>query len=134
MYSVILILTLSLITACTHTYVLLPRACVRGKVIGLYVIVVNCHHNENHQISRSRHLCVLYKHNESVDICEKLVSVHFELLNMASSQALQIVHLHLDPAAQWQECLTRNQKVPSSIPGWILEFLPAYLLLSLLAC
>ena len=28
-------------------------------------------------------ICACCKHNESVDICEKLVSVCFELLNMA---------------------------------------------------
>ena len=51
------------------------RACARGKVIGLYVCRCRRQH-EYRQISRSRH-------NESVDICEKLVSARFELLNMA---------------------------------------------------
>ena len=37
------------------------------------------------KIARSRDLgiCACCKHNESVDICEKLVSVCFKLLNMA---------------------------------------------------
>ena len=65
-----------------------PRACTRGKVIGLYVCHCRCCccrrcQHENHQISRCRHL-LCWKHNESVDICEKLVSVRFtELLSMA---------------------------------------------------
>ena len=42
---------------------------------------VVCRH-ENRQISSSRHLCVLNYHR-LVDISEKLVSVCFELLNMA---------------------------------------------------
>ena len=46
------------------------------KVIGLYV----CCRHKNRQISRCRHLCVLYTHNKSVDVCEKLVSVRFEWL------------------------------------------------------
>ena len=37
------------------------------------------------KIARSRYLgiCACWKHNESVNICGKLVTVHFELLNMA---------------------------------------------------
>ena len=37
------------------------------------------------KIARSRDLdiCACCKHNESVGICEKLVSIRFELLNMA---------------------------------------------------
>ena len=48
-------------------------------VIVVVVVVVST------KIARSRDLdiCVCCKHNESVDIYEKLVSVRFELLNMA---------------------------------------------------
>ena len=37
------------------------------------------------KITRFRDLgvCACWKHNESVDVCEKLLSVHFKLLNMA---------------------------------------------------
>ena len=45
----------------------------------IVVVVVNM------KITKSQDLgiCACCKHNKSVDICEKLVSVHFELLNMA---------------------------------------------------
>ena len=51
----------------------------RGKVIGLSVCC--CHH----EITKSRVLgiCACCNYNESVDFGEKLVSVRFELLNMA---------------------------------------------------
>ena len=58
-----------------------PRTCARGKVIGLSVVVIG----GGTKISRAHLLGIsaCYKHNESVDIGEKLVSIHFKLLNVA---------------------------------------------------
>ena len=67
-------------------WIITPRACARGKVIGLsVVVVVIVVVVVGTKIARSRLLgiCVYSKHNESVDIGEKLVSIHFELLNVA---------------------------------------------------
>ena len=49
------------------------------SVVVIVVVVVNT------KIARSRVLgiCVCCKHNESVDIGEQLISIHFELLKMA---------------------------------------------------
>ena len=55
---------------CTHSryfqvsvilgFVITPRACARGKAIGLYVCCCcSCRRHENRQISSSRRLCVL---------------------------------------------------------------------------
>ena len=60
-----------------------PRACTKGKAIGLpgrpSVIVVGT------KIARSRVLgiCACCKHKQSVDIGEKLVYMRFELLKKA---------------------------------------------------
>ena len=63
-----------------------PRACARGKAIGTrfvrlssFTVVVGT------KIARSRVLgvCVCCKHNQSVDIGEKLVCTGFELLKKA---------------------------------------------------
>ena len=57
----------------------LPRAHVQGVKQSLSVVVVVT------KIARSRVLgiCACCNYHESVDIVEKLVSVRFELLNMA---------------------------------------------------
>ena len=65
----------------------IPRACAWGKLslprahvyLSAHVVVVGT------KIARFLDLgiCGCCKHNESVDICEKLVSVHLEWLNMA---------------------------------------------------
>ena len=57
--------------------VVTPRACARGKVISLSSVVVVV---VGTKIARSRDLGVYVccKHNQSVDICEKLLSVCFE--------------------------------------------------------
>ena len=55
-------------------------ACARGKAISLSVVVVV---STKIAISRVLGICVCCKHNESVDISEKLVSTCFELLKMA---------------------------------------------------
>ena len=47
---------------------------------------------------------------------------------------LPTLHCHLGPAAQWLECVTSNQKVLSSSPGWILVVSPRIRLLSPLTC
>ena len=49
-------------------------------IVGVGVSVIGT------KIARSQHLgiCACCKHNESVDICEQLVSVQFEFLNMAN--------------------------------------------------
>ena len=59
------------------SHIFTPRACARGKVCMCAVVVGT-------KIASSRDLgiCACCKH-ESVDICEKRVSVRFELLNMA---------------------------------------------------
>ena len=64
--------------------IITPHTCARGKVICLYVCRCCCRRCW-HKIARSRDLdvCVCWKPNELADICEKLVSVCFELLNMA---------------------------------------------------
>ena len=56
-----------------------PCACVRGKVISSVCLSVIT------KITRSQalHICVCYNYHELVDLGEKLVFVHFELLNMA---------------------------------------------------
>ena len=65
-----------------HECIITLRACARGKAIGFVclssVVVVT-------KIARSRVLgiCVCCNYHELVDIGEKLVSVCFELLNMA---------------------------------------------------
>ena len=58
---------------------LVPSPPTPPPIIVVVVVIVGT------KIARSRDLgiCVCCKHNESVDICEKLVSVCFELLNMA---------------------------------------------------
>ena len=57
-----------------------PHACARGKAIGLSVVIV-----VGMKIARSRVLviCACYKHNQLVDIGEKLVCTRFELLKKA---------------------------------------------------
>ena len=57
-----------------------PRACARGKAIGLSICVVI-----STKIARSRVLGIYAccKHNQSVDIGEKLVCTGFELLKKA---------------------------------------------------
>ena len=62
--------------------VITPRACARGKAIGLSVC---CRHCRWHEIARSCVLgiCVSCKQNQSVDIREKLVCTRFELLKKA---------------------------------------------------
>ena len=59
-----------------------PRACTRGKAIGF---VCRLSSVVTTKIARSRVLgiCACCNYNESVDIGEKLVSVCFELLNVA---------------------------------------------------
>ena len=46
------------------------------------------------KIARSQVLgiCACCNYHELVDICEKMASVHFELLSMAHLVVLQIVH------------------------------------------
>ena len=63
--------------ACT---IITPRACTRGKAIGLSIVVVST------KIARSRVLgfCACYKHSQSVDIGEKLVCMGFTFLKKAS--------------------------------------------------
>ena len=58
----------------------LPHVHAEG-VKQLVLSVVICHRHENCQISSSVHAVISY--HELVDISEKLVSAHFELLNMA---------------------------------------------------
>ena len=69
-----------------------PRACARGKAIGLsvcrcrhVVVVVVVVVVVGTKIARSRVLGVYacYKHNQSIDIGEKLVCTGFELLKKA---------------------------------------------------
>ena len=57
------------------------RACARGKAIGLSVVVIVV----GMKIARFRVLgiCASCKHNQSVDISEKLVCMRFELLKKA---------------------------------------------------
>ena len=75
---------LAFVTRCT---------CARDRVNGLYV----CRRRrrcrrENRQISSSRH-CACCKHKEAVDIGEKLVSMCFELLEMAATNwAFSVLH------------------------------------------
>ena len=56
---------------CSHVRIITPRACARAVVVT--------------KIARSRVLgiCACCNYHELVDIGEKLVSVRFELLNMA---------------------------------------------------
>ena len=64
-----------------------PHACARGKAIGLsvVVVVVVVIVVVGTKITRSRVLgiCASSKHNQSVDIGEKLVYTRFELLKKA---------------------------------------------------
>ena len=61
-----------------------PRTCARGKAIGLSVVVVVVI-VVGTKIARSRVLgvCACCKHNQSVDIGEKLVCTDFKLLKKA---------------------------------------------------
>ena len=79
---------------------LLPRAHaqeVKQSVCPSVVVVVVVVVGVGTKIARFRDLgiCACCKHNESVDICEKLLSVHFELLNRA--------HKH------YKSCIFRRQ-------------------------
>ena len=60
--------------------IITPRACARGKAIGLFVVVV-----VSTKIARSRVLGVYAccKHSQSVDIGEKLACTCFEFLKKA---------------------------------------------------
>ena len=72
-------------------YIIIPRACARGKVIGsvvivvvvIVVIVVVVVVDKN--IARSRHLGTLTtrKRGKSVEYGEKLASLYFESSSMA---------------------------------------------------
>ena len=60
-----------------------PRACARGKAISF--VCLSVHRRGRAKTARSRvvGICSCYNYHELVDIGEKLVSVCFELLNMA---------------------------------------------------
>ena len=61
------------------------RACARGKAIDLSVIVIVIIVVVGRKIARSCILgiCACYRHNQLVDIGEKLVCTRFELLKKA---------------------------------------------------
>ena len=73
---------------CSHKFLstlVSLRACARDKAIGLSVCLSVVVVVVGTKIARSRVLgiCASYKHNQSVDISEKLVCTRFELLKKA---------------------------------------------------